>query len=984
MNSLPPEPRLLIEGNVAAAVPYVGIARKLAKRAYQSGIRVKTWRVSADVVVRVENYPESYLSKVFIRSAPASYPFLAVTWEPEGIVLTPRTEAVPYGYGFPKREVGVLEGEGLERHFTGGAKINPPFGTVISDKDHEFLNQVLLNKFPNNKYLDRSEFIVGLPNEEENLFQIPVENRRLRETLETEHEASHPASWIVYWPPFYFPPDAAGSVSFWAESSDGFKWYDGPGLNKQYNFTYKPIKREEGSPLYRQFEVEENGLSTVFSTKLIYEEESEEWFCHWPEELLYDNDGYEMLFYMTNQYRAEVGRPPMFREIRGHAETARMALAECQRAKVLFHDNVSLYRQGYKTVTQRCDNAGVLWKNLGENLLISSAVSGYSIEKGEEVARLWKDSPPHYANMIDAEWDDHSTSHNISGVAKGSATSAQYTGELDPAASGSFWCQLFTKREYWVMAGNVNQTTRYGSISYFWGASPLGLPYSIGSSKELYLYFKGRNIFIYPAANLASSGYLVFLIGAAICKIGDVYYIRVIFSAGVAGGSTSSLYVYRRPLFGNHIEDWVEEATRTNESTMNLYSTVSFDYDGNKAIINRVSIDAWNFANYYFPLASNQFRAISASQSFLEYSNGAFSFVANPQGPAVSYQVFTEDYVDGSTTYRYITRYLQTCTDEEGVSIHPYYVYNENRDGTELKYLRLKTTFTIDQQRINYVSPTYQNDWSIVETVIFHSGKELVTKNASASSNEAKSLMVLGDNKHVILFLYIDPVNEDLVYIKINFRGNGAAVYGQAFIYADLYDAEEPQLITSFAEVLLNSTSLSHPNLLSAWQISPNIGLPNSTTKCENIIHPAVAFERDISGNLYPFFQNTAEEWRCTGYTGPLRALATKPLQGTFTARLDYAFGQSTRCSFSPSLGLMNFNYNANIKICDYQIDGVTCFATRYKDRFIAQIKFDLDKTPKLWNIPYEDENIVWANFDLDLLVGMGSLSDVLPMGAIL
>ena len=986
MKNFIPNPRLLIQGDANTAAQFVGLAKKLAKQTYAAGIRAKSWAIGKVAVIKVENYLESYLSKAYIYAMPTGYDFLAVVWEPEGIVLTPRTATALYGYGFPKRGVGILGESGNTRYFTGGEKINPPYGTLIENEEDECLNQVLINRFKNNKYLDRIEYITGLPDADD-AFDFPLENRRLRATIETEYDQTgytkvEARSFVVYWQLFYFPSADDGDTTFWTNPNNGFKWYDAPGIDK-HNRAYRPVKLADGVPLYRQFAVGNDGLSTVLSEKLLYETENEEWFCHWPEELLYDNNGYEMLFYLTNQYRAAAGLKPLFREIRGHANTAFVALTECQRAKVLFHDNTTLYRQGYKTVTQRSDNAGVLWKSLGENLLISSEAGKYGIDEGEVVAGLWKESPPHYANMISSEWDNHSTSHNIFGGVKGSATSSQYAGELDPPVTGSFWCQIFTKRKYWIMAGNINQTTRYGSVSYFWGSFPLGLPRSIGSSEELYLYFKGREMLIYPIANRIVAGYLVFLLGAAICKIDNVYYVRVVFSAGLTGVPTSSLYIYRRPLLGNHNENWVKEAERVNEAAVNIYSTASFDYDGNKAIINRTLIDSWNSANYYFPLDSNQFKAIAISQSFLEYDNGTFAIVGNQQGPLVSYQVFTEDYTSGPTTYRYITRYLQTCNDEEGVLIHPYYVYNMDHTTTELKYIRVKTSFEIDQTRTGYTSPVYQNNWFIVETAVFPSGKELIIKNVAASSNAEKSLMVIDQDKYIVLFLYIDPVNEDMVYIKINFRGQGAGVYGQASIYADLYDSVEPQLIKAFDEVLLTSNALEHPNLLSSWQIAPDIGLPSAATTCAGIIHPAVSFERDSSGNLYPFFQKITDEWRCAGYTGALRALATKPLNGLFNTRLDFAYGQSTRCTFSTSSKLMNFNYNANIKMCDWVIDGAVGFAARYKDKFVSQIKFDLSKIPKLWNIPYTEENIIWANFDLEDMVNIGPLKNIIPFGVI-
>lgn len=964
---------------MAAAAPYVGLAKKLARQCYASGIRAKSYLVAAGTTIRVENYPESYLSKVFIRSAPAGYPFLAVTWEPEGIVLTPRTEAVPYGYGFPKRSLGALNGAGNERYFEGGEKINPPFGTQIEDEDDECLNQVLINRFENNKYLDKIEHIVGLPGEEKGIFSLPLENRRLRDSIESEYdstgyEKAKEKSTVVYWPLFYFPPTEDGDLTFWTESEDGFKWHDAPGVDKSNRGLYRPIKllteeEDETKPLYRQFEIEENGLSTVFSTKLIYEEESEDWFCHWPEELLYDNDGYEMLFYMTNQYRSEVGRLPLFREIRGHANEARMILAECQRAKVMYHDSEEFYRQGYQTVAERSYNAGANFTGTGENLLISSTLGGLSLADGEIAADLWRNSPPHYTNMIRALWEDplNSTSHVITGSVLGTATETQYGGEFDPPLSGAFWSQLFVRRQYWIMAGNINQTTRHGSVSFFWNTSPLGLGYSLGGSKEFYLYFKGREVLVDPFIEKYNEGFVVNMKGAAICKIGGMFYVRVIFVA-LLPPSTQNYYVYRRPLFGNHIEDWTEEAVVAVENFMLQYSIASFDYEGERAILTRMFVDTEDTASYYFPLASNQFVAMSSSQSFLEYYDGAFSVVKTSLGPEITYIVETTD--------DYISRYLQKCESTDGVEVNPFYVYNEQRSSTELKYLLVKYDWEIDQTRAGSV---YQNDWYITETLVLPSGKEIVLKNASASSSGDKTRMVLAENSYVLIFLYIDPVNEDMVYVKINLRGDGTAVYGQATIYADLYDSEEPLVIASFAEMLLNSTSLNHPEL-----VSSSISSPSPSSICAGIIHPAPAFQRDATGNLFPIFQQVDLQYKCTSYSGTLRALTQKPLTGIHSARLDMNFGDYSNCIYFGDLGLMNFTYAAGLKVADYEVDGVGCYAARYKDKFVAQINIDLSQSLKMWNIPFTEEKTVWANFALDELVGMGSLTDVWPMGAIL
>lgn len=922
-----------------------------------------------------------------LRWSLGGYPFLAAVWEPEGLVLTPRTTAVPYGYGFPKRTLGTLNGSGTERYFTGGEKINPPFGTEIETEDDECLNQVLINRFENNKYLDKFEYIVGLP--EESVFVFPAENRRLRELIETEYDQTDYGkignrSFVVYWAPFYFPPDENGDSSFWAESEDGVKWIDAPGINNLYSSNYKPIKVEEGVSLYRQFSADENGISNLLSEKAIYENETETWYCHWPEELLYDNDGYEMVFYMTNQYRAEVGRLQLFREIRGHANITRMILAECQRAKVMFHDNEELYRQGYKTVVDRAYNAGSNWVNIGENLAINSQASGFNITSGEIISNAWRNSPPHYENMIDDIWDTplNSTSHYVMGGFNGIANETEYEGVQDPAISGSLWSQIFVQRDYWVMAGNINQTTRHGSISFFQPTSPIGARTSISEINELSLYFKGRNILINPIVDKIEDGYSIILMGAAICKIADVFYVRVIFQATK---TNRNYHVYRRPLFGNHIEDWAEEASQEVGPFIFQYNSTSFDYEGEKAFITHYMVDVYDLADHYLPMASNQYNIMTSSLFVMEYYNGTFSAETTNIGPEITYTVETDTYTIGETEYTYITRYLQKCFNDEGVQVHPFHTYNAERTATELKYLKILYDWEVDQTRTDFAVPVYENSWSITETLVLPSGKEVILKYGSAASNEEKDLMVLSEGSYILIFLYLEPVNEDMVYVKINLRGEDAAVYGQATIYADLYDSQELQVITEFDEVLLDSTALSHANLSCLWVT----GDERASTVCDGIISTNVVFQRDSDGYLYPVFRQAttghAELWKCTSDTSSYRAYGKKPRTGIHHARLDIAFGDLSSCIRTASTPrLMNFTYPANLKIADYTLDGVGCWATRYKDKFVAQIRYNSDSTYKMWNIPFTEENSVWANFDISSLVGIGDLTDIMPFGSIL
>jgi hypothetical protein len=483
-----------------------------------------------------------------------------------------------------------------------------------------------------------------------------------------------------------------------------------------------------------------------------------------------------------------------------------------------------------------------------------------------------------------------------------------------------------------------------------------------------------------PVLEKNYEGYAVIVLGAAICKIEDIYYIRLIFWAGTASGY---FYAYRRPLFGNHIEDWVEETSSEAAAYTYRHNAASFDYEGEKAVITSVVADEDNLANHYLPMGATQFDVMTSSLSVIEYDNGAFSVVSTTNGPTLTYTVETEveeGYADDIT---YVTRYLQECSDGgDGISVHPFYVYNADRTATELQYLKIFYDWTVDQTRTGYSDPVYENSWDILETLVLPSGKEIILKSASAESDSGKTVMVLASGGYIVIMLYLDPVNEDLVYVKINLRGDNESVYGQATIYADLYDSEAPQVITTFSEVLLDSTALSHPSLMGEW-IEPS----TDATLCHGIISTNMCFRRDDVGYLYPVFRQATplhtELWKCTEYTGSYRADGKKPRTGTHNARLDMAFGDWAACIYKTSPTVMNFTYPANLKMAEYTIDGVGCWATRYKDKFVAQIKYNPSSTYKMWNIPFT-EDIVWANFDVSNLVGIGDLTDIMPFGAIL
>lgn len=993
-----PPPRILCQGDISVASRWIGYAKKVAKECYRQKIVSKLYRIGTDITIRVENvFPVlslfSGICKVWIEAKAAGGDFLAVVWLPEGLMLTPRSTAAQYGYGFPKREAGVLNEEDGIRFFTGGAKINPPFGTKITSSDDEALNQVLINRFPNNKYLDRRDYITGLPNAEtlkeasgtiSLVIPFPEQNRRLRDLLETEVSAEKRQDslpFVVYWPPFYYPTDTEGNREYWETVlvDEGVKgrWLDEPGLNTWgRNGAYQPVfdkgLKDSGEyvAVFRQFEVDEDtGLSNLFSEQLIYETETDEWFCHWPEELLYDNNGFEMVFYLTNQYRAEVGKKALIREIRGHAIAPRMVLAECQRASVSFHDNEDLFRLGYETYSKRAFNAASNLTGGGENLQIGYA-QGLGIGAGEKAAHAWRNSPGHYANMVHAAWDDppYNTSHEIMGRIYGKATEMQ-AGELTERVAGNFWSQVFTRRESWVAAGNIQQTTKYGTVSFFSNPSPIGwVVREVVSVLELNVCYKGRLMLIWPAYEKILAGYSVIVLGAALCLYNNVPHVRVIFYAVLE--SDLKFIVCRKPLHNNADDSWTEECTQAQLTLTTYQNTASFNDEGTVAFLTLINVTTDDKATWYFPKAANQFDVFASSVSHWKYTAGVFTKDVTYTGPEITYTVETA--VNGSTNY--FTRYKQECAEQE-IEVYPFYV--KEIGVNTLKPLKMLYNFLVDQTRVGYASPVYNNSYQILETLILPSGKEIVVKIAEAATNIGKTALTLEAGAYFLVFLYLDPYYEDLVYLKINLRGDGIKIYGQATLYADLGDGDGPVEVATYAEQKLSDDDLTHNNMFCEWT-----GTPNASTIASGLISTAISFGRDGHGKDHPLFLVMGENtWKCVGYTGTYSYYTQKPITGTHRGTLDGAIGTANSCIIVEDAA--NFTYPASLKVAEYPDDGIECFASRYKDKFVMQMRVNLDKNPSAWRIPFTKENTIWANFDLEELVGIGELTDILPLGAI-
>jgi len=145
------------------------------------------------------------------------HPFLAVVWKPEGIMLTPKSEDAEFGYGFPKRKADT------------GERIDGDKGTKIIEAKDAVINQVLINRFENNKYLDELDFVYGIEKDKTGkpVFELPKKNVRRRDSIYVKiKDKDFEKMTVVYWPVFFEPND-----EFWEIDKNRVNWIDNPGID---------------------------------------------------------------------------------------------------------------------------------------------------------------------------------------------------------------------------------------------------------------------------------------------------------------------------------------------------------------------------------------------------------------------------------------------------------------------------------------------------------------------------------------------------------------------------------------------------------------------------------------------------------------------------------------------------------------------------------------------------------------------------------
>lgn len=523
--------RKLLGGVVRRDKTLGGLTQSLVRKDFLNGLKIEAGFVGDLLYINID------VRKV-VDEEELPGTILLTRWEPEGIMLTPRTLANLDGWGLPHRSY-LPTGEVLESAIP---------GTVGGS-----LPQVLINRFPNNRYMDTLEGLTGLPENLEPLRET-WRNPRLRSSYEEP------------------PGDAGFFHKYWTNHSVLFSYGEGA-VTEVY---------------YERAEIAQPGLYTgVYGTDAEFfllgtpvvlqpeldETKTEEWHTHRPEELLYPNQTDEGIFQVTNDARVDVGEARVHRQLRGDANAAWLGAFEVATSELnYFGHSHPEWTPGFRTATGRLQNAvgytllGEFSDNPVENEItfgpgfVEDAESAFEI--GQLLAQAWVDSPRHYANMTNSQWTDFDVYPPHRWEPPGTVGAQMHAGGYGPTqfeirwdtanSSLSSWGtvpfvtgpqqiaygQVFTAREAWLPVYDEFIRTLAGTVGLFERNNPLNknfppsnMPGRVG---------KGRTIYDLPVAQRWPDGtqnesdFLAVAGAAAFMREGDTWIRMVYWSSSDA------------------------------------------------------------------------------------------------------------------------------------------------------------------------------------------------------------------------------------------------------------------------------------------------------------------------------------------------------------------------------------------------------------------------------------------------------------------
>lgn len=419
-------------------------------------------------------------------------------WKPEGFVLTPskgRKEDDTYvDWGLPSRKLDTT-GERLNIELDGNG--NPVNEIGLTEEGS--LPQVIINRFANNKYLDNMEFITGLSEIE----GVQYQNARRAASYNAlpATDVSY-VGWHLYYEPWGFqtPDDDTG----YEEVGYYQKWGEDE-TDPLVSAAYEKLTYSNGDVEYKLIKTQfaEDGSDNYYESKAGLVDDGsgnlvDAWFCHRPEELLYEIKPKEDLFQYTNFLRGNVGEASVYREIRGDGNAAYLTSYQVTATGLFYHSHQD-FAVGYQTTGGRLQNATgresfmSFAHNVRENILaiqeLPDEVLSGDKTYGQYLGELWQNSPIHYPNMVDSNWTELSipffwtyggsklASHQIGyfGTADlterdvyGSDPTENIAEEFNPPVEGATtWTQIFHAREAWVPIYDMLHEGVHGTVGWF-------------------------------------------------------------------------------------------------------------------------------------------------------------------------------------------------------------------------------------------------------------------------------------------------------------------------------------------------------------------------------------------------------------------------------------------------------------------------------------------------------------------------------------
>ena len=423
---------------------------------------------------------------------PEPDPTLLLTrWEPRGLILTPKTEEAPDGWGLPLRDP-----------LTAALPESPTTGALGGS-----LPQRLLNRDPNNRHFDDPRYLTGNvpPKLQAIAGGFADFRRRVSYAAPSDTYGIMHVSWVLH----------STSASY-SDPQAGETYFDVAATAVEPGIYVGAFNAELGVYSVGELVVPQSDLDEVTT---------EAWHAHRAEDLLYHSQTQESLFLRTNEVRVSAGQDRVYRAVRGDADPAMLGAVTVgsSPAESFAHSNPA-FPPGYRTAAGRLINAvgfslgSAGEDNPAENLQTYTAGSLAALgtsELGLEIAEAWIDSPYHYANMINTSWTESDFPYH-SWEPQGTRGAAMYvqfyypaeftnqwvetagtTWVTEPVSAEDMvvWSQVFVARETWLPTYDAVVQHAQGLIGLFCGTNPLSREFADGATR----FGVGRSLYQMPA-----------------------------------------------------------------------------------------------------------------------------------------------------------------------------------------------------------------------------------------------------------------------------------------------------------------------------------------------------------------------------------------------------------------------------------------------------------------------------------------------------